>query len=277
MAVYAVGDIQGCYKPLKKVLKKVGFDPVNDQLWCLGDLVNRGPDSLKVLRYLKSLGDAAICILGNHDLHLLEHAAGGRRSYGQDTFADVFDAPDRDELIEWLRHRPLLHYDASLNWCMVHAGLHPGWKLKKSKKRALKVEKELQGAGWKKFCKKLHHADFPKIEPRKGRLNKLIFTVAVLTRSRYCTANGKFNWGVRSGVSGSRSEKPWFAHKKLKWRKKSRVVYGHWAANGLVADQPHVLGLDTGCVWGGELTIARLDVEKPEITSVACKTCQRHD
>jgi len=274
MAVYAVGDIQGCYKPLKKVLKKVAFDPARDQLWCVGDLVNRGPDSLKTLRYLKSLGDACVAVLGNHDLHLLKQAAGAKRSSSRDTFDDVLHAPDRHELIEWLRHRPLLHHDEQLNWCMVHAGLHPSWSLKKAKRRARKIEKRLQGDGWLKFCRKLAEASFSATEPPKGKSGRVAFALAVLTYTRYCTRTGSFNWATASGRPDSSRQRPWFAHKQLAWRDQCRVVYGHWAAKGLVTDQKHVLGLDSGCVWGGRLTLARLDCATPEITSVKCKGYQ---
>jgi bis(5'-nucleosyl)-tetraphosphatase (symmetrical) len=274
VAVYAVGDIQGCYKPLKKLLKKVAFDPARDQLWCVGDLVNRGPDSLKTLRYLKSLGAACVAVLGNHDLHLLEQAAGARRSSERDTFDDVLHASDRNELIEWLRHRPLLHHDKNLNWCMVHAGLHPAWTLKKAKQRARKIERKLQGKEWKKFCLKLSSAHFPATEPPKGKSSRTVFALGVLAYARYCTRTGNFNWGAVSFKPSSSRQRPWFAHKQLAWRKKCRVVYGHWAAKGLVADQKHVLGLDSGCVWGGRMTLARLDCKTPKITSVKCKVCQ---
>ncbi len=276
MAVYAVGDIQGCYEPLRRVLDRVEFDSELDQLWCVGDLVNRGPDSLQVLRYLKSLGDACIAVLGNHDLHLLEYATGGR-IYRRDTLDELLAAPDRDELIEWLRYRPLLHHDKDLDWCMVHAGLHPGWNLKKAKSRAERVEARLQGDDWQHFCQQLHHTAFPASDPEKGDLKCLLFSAAVLTRSRYCTPDGLFNWEVRSGSPPTTDEKPWFAHQELAWRNQCRVVYGHWAAKGLVADQPHVLGLDSGCVWGGRMTLARLDCEVPELVSVACEACQSHD
>lgn len=277
MAVYAVGDIQGCYTPLRKLLKQVSFDPGRDQLWCVGDLVNRGPDSLKVLRYLKSLGDACVAVLGNHDLHLLEHAAGGKRLYDRDTFDEVLQAPDRDELIEWLRYRPLFYHDKKLNWCMVHAALHPGWKLKKAKRRSKKVEKILKSDDWQHFCQKLHHHDFPESEPDKGDPERILFNVAVLTRTRYCTQDGVFNWGTRSGDASGADEKPWFEHKGLAWRDQCRVVFGHWAAKGVVKDQPHVLGLDSGCVWGEQMTLARLDCEPFQLTSVKCKACQSHD
>ena len=274
MAVYAVGDIQGCYKPLKKLLKKVAFDPAVDRLWCVGDLVNRGPDSLEVLRYLKSLGDACVCVLGNHDLHLLEHAAGARRVSDRDTLHEVLHAPDAHELIEWLRHRPLLHHDEELNWCMVHAGLHPEWSLAKAKRRAQKVEKKLRGDQWKKFCRKLAKTKFPATEPLNTHGGRARFAVGVLTYTRYCTRTGSFSWSTAVGRPDSSRQRPWYAHKQLAWRGQCRVVFGHWAAKGLVSKQSHVLGLDSGCVWGGRLTLARLDCETPELTSVKCKVCQ---
>lgn len=272
MAVYVVGDIQGCYKPLKKLLKKVQFNPEKDVLWCVGDLVNRGPDSLKVLRYLQSLGDACVCVLGNHDLHLLGQAAG-EQSYRRDTLQQVLDAPDRDALIDWLRCRPLLHHDTELGWCMVHAGFPPGWSLKKCKKRAKKVEGILRGEQWKKFCQHVHTQDFPECEPVKKGISRQLFTIAALMRIRYCTSSGHFDWRNRSGEAG-KHERAWYSHEKLAWRGDCRVVFGHWAANGLVMNQPHILGLDSGCVWGGELTLARLDKTKIKFVSVACHACQ---
>ena len=257
MAVYAVGDIQGCYKSLRKLLRKANFNPTKDTLWCVGDLVNRGPDSLKTLRFLKELGDACICVLGNHDLHLLELASGGV-SYRRDTLQQVLRAPDCDALIDWLRHRPLLHHDKSLGWTMVHAGLHPKWSLKKAMKRARAVEKKLQGSGWKQFCQELHHVKFPIKKPHKSDPTRLLFHAAVLTRTRYCTSDGLFNWRVRTGESSHHRDKPWYAHRRAKWRRKTHVVFGHWAAKGLITNQKHVLGLDSGCVWGNALTLAKL-------------------
>ncbi len=267
MAVYAVGDIQGCFKALRRLLDKVEFNPEKDVLWCAGDLVNRGPDSLKTLRFLKDLGDSCVCVLGNHDLHLLERSCGGRH-YKRDTFDDILAAKDVDELLDWLRHRPLLHTDKQLGWCMLHAGLHPQWTMKQAKKRARAVEAVLRGDDWQAFCMHLHHAEFPEKEPKGSDLHDLIFTTAVLTRTRYCTSDGMFNWQVRTGEAEKPCDKPWFVHADAAWRKKYRVVYGHWAAKGLVLDQPHVLGLDSGCVWGGGLSLARLDVDEPVVMTV---------
>jgi len=268
MAVYAVGDIQGCYKPLRRLLDKAEFDPVVDTLWCVGDLVNRGPDSLAVLRYLKSLDDACVSVLGNHDLHLLERACGGR-GYKRDTFDSILHAKDSEDLLYWLRQKPLMHSDTALGWSMVHAGLHPHWSMKQALQRAEKVSKVLRGDDWQDFCRALNGAKFPHQEPEGDGLPALIFTTAVLTRTRYCTEKGIFNWHVRSGEADGADDKPWFNHKKAAWRGKQRVVYGHWAAKGLVLNQPHVLGLDSGCVWGRDLTLARLDGQEVEIISVS--------
>jgi len=276
MAVYAVGDIQGCFGALKSLLRKVHFDPKFDVLWCVGDLVNRGPKSLETLRFLKSLGDACICILGNHDLNLLELAAGGKR-YKSSSLSGILKASDCDELIDWLRQRPLLHHDKKLGWAMVHAGIHPEWSLKKAKGRAAEVEKKLRGKKWKKFCLKMHGAKFPDREPPKGDKLERLFTAAVLTRSRYCTSDGQFNWSVSSGESRSRRDKPWFAFHRLAWQRECKLVYGHWAAKGLVLNQPHVLGLDSGCVWGGSLTLAQLGTRGRYAiaASYECKACRK--
>jgi len=266
VAVYAVGDIQGCYDALRRLLDRVKFDPQNDILWCAGDLVNRGSKSLETLRFLKGLGDSCICILGNHDLHLLGVSCGGRQ-YKGDTFESLLAAKDADTLLDWLRYQPLIHTDKSMKWCMVHAGLHPQWTLKQTKSRAKEVQAVLRGDDWQAFCMHLRHAGLPICEPQKPSLESLFFTTAVLTRTRYCTAKGKFNWYVRAGESEQESEKPWFSHENLAWKKKYRIVYGHWAAKGLVLDQAHVLGLDSGCVWGGGLTLARLDAQKTMIVT----------
>lgn len=257
MTVYAVGDIQGCLAELRDVLRKAHFDPQSDVLWCVGDLVNRGPESLETLRFLKSLGDRCVCVLGNHDLHLLGLAALGDDTRPSD-LDDVLKAPDRDELIDWLRFRPMLHHDAELGWAMVHAGLHPHWTLEGAKERAAAVEMKLRGERWEKFCLKLAKGGFPEREPRRDEKGHARFTAAVLTRSRYCTSEGMFDWKTRVGGPRGPREKPWFAFERVAWRHDSCIVFGHWAAKGLVIDQRHVLGLDSGCVWGGSLTLAAL-------------------
>ncbi|MDQ6989034.1 MAG: symmetrical bis(5'-nucleosyl)-tetraphosphatase [Mariprofundaceae bacterium] len=284
MAVYAVGDIQGCYQALRRVLEKVNFNPAQDVLWCCGDVVNRGPDSLAVLRYLRGLGDACVCVLGNHDLHLLAYAAGGR-SYPKDTLEAVLEAKDAEDLLDWLRHRPLLHVDTTLNKGLVHAGLSPLWTWQEAQTRAASVEQVLQSGDWGAFCKSLQTNKFPRQDEAAHHANdgknegevrvenhaqneqaQLRFSAVVLTRTRYCQQDGVFDWQNKSSAMLEDGVLPWFEHEKLAWRAglgaAGRLVYGHWAAKGLMTQQAHVLGLDSGYVWGGSLTLARLDTEK---------------
>jgi len=256
MAIYAVGDIQGCYKALKRLLKQANFNPEVDTLWCCGDMVNRGPESLKVLRYLKSLGKACVCVLGNHDIQLLAYYAGGKKFSG-DTLEKVVKADDAMALIEWLRHQPLLHHDESLGWTMVHAGLSPLWSLNIAKKRALQVEKVLQSKDWKKFCKTLQHKIFLQAEP-KDKTERLFFSTSVFTRTRFCSEEGLFDWQQKTSIAKNKQVLAWFEHENAKWKEDTRVVFGHWAARGLV-QHADALGLDTGCVWGGDLTLAKLE------------------
>lgn len=275
MATYVVGDIQGCYDSLRLLLEKVSFDPRMDQLWCAGDLVNRGPDSLQTLRYLHSLGDASVCVLGNHDIHLLEHAAG-KKEYPRDTLRSILEADDATLLLDWLRSRPLLHRNKHLGLTMIHAGLSPLWTLKKAMRRAHKLELVLQSKRWLNFCSTLSATPFPEVEPKKGDPDRLLFSLAVLTNARYCSQQGRFNWGGRgdSVDQNIKLERAWYLHSQLRWKKTSnRIVFGHWAALGLVVDQPHVLGLDSGCVWGGRLTLARVDCRPFRLISVDCPAC----
>ena len=275
MSIYAVGDIQGCFDPLRRLLDELAFDPACDRLWCTGDLVNRGPDSLAVLRFARSLGDACVSVLGNHDLHLLTLAAGGM-SYRRDTMRDVLDAPDAGELLDWLRRLPLMFDDAELGMSLVHGGLHPAWDVETAMHRAAMVEARLGSDAWPDFCLKLHHDAYPVRQPDAEGLEAELFTVAVMTRTRYCTDGGVFDWGNRAGPAQEAAQLPWFAF-DAPWRRQRRIVYGHWSAMGLVADQPHVLGLDSGCVWGGALSAARLDAGwPPAVTQTACPAYQQH-
>ncbi len=273
MAVYVVGDIQGCYKPLRALLKQVEFNPESDVLWCCGDLVNRGPDSLKVLRYLKSLGDACITVLGNHDLQLLAYAAGGK-SFAGDTLDEVLAAEDAGELIEWLRFRPLIHHDKELNWCMVHAGLSPVWSLEKAKDKAAEIEAVLRSPLWGNFCKQLQLKGFESSEP-EGEIERRRFATAVFTRTRFCNSDGVFDWKHKTSEVNADKFQAWYSHPKARWKEDCRLVYGHWAAKGLVVDRSDVLGLDSGCVWGGSLTLAEID-KKHEVRlyQQPCEACQ---
>lgn len=267
MATYAIGDIQGCGEELEALLEKTGFDPAADRLWLVGDLVNRGPGSVRVLRTLRGLGDRVRAVLGNHDIHLLALAGGGIAPGRKDTGVEVLEAGDAGELLDWLRARPLFHRDEELGWGIVHAGLHPGWDLEEAGSRARAVERCLRGPEGPAFAASLSAEALPAREPEgDDEWQWLRFSAAVLTRTRHCTADGEFAWGANEPPEPR--FRPWHAHPEGRWRG-TPVVYGHWAAQGL-ARGSDTLGLDSGCIWGGALTAARLDSEPAELYQVGC-------
>jgi bis(5'-nucleosyl)-tetraphosphatase (symmetrical) len=262
MTVYAVGDVQGCYDPLRRVLEQVRFEPARDQLWFVGDVVNRGPHSLEVLRFIRSLGAAARTVLGNHDLHLIQVADGVRSLGARDTLQPVLDAPDAAELVTWLRTMPLVHHDGVLGYCMVHAGIPPQWDLGEALERAREAESWIRSGGWT--------LDEP--TPRAGsggatrawhpglsgpqRLRTILDS---FTRMRFCDASGQLE--LTSSAPANTPPPgylPWFAHPERKTRD-VRIVFGHWAALDGRAQASNVYPLDTGCVWGRALTLMRLE------------------
>ena len=259
MPVYAVGDLQGCLDPLKRLLDKIRFDPAADQVWFTGDLVNRGPASLATLRFVHELGGSAVTVLGNHDMHLLATAwADNRPRKKRDTLSEILEAPDRDELLEWLRRRPLLHHDAQLAFTMVHAGLPPQWSLDEARSAAAELESVLRGD---RFIDFLHHmyGDQPdRWDPGLRGTNRLRFIINALTRLRYLRPDGSMEFSNKGPTGGAdRNLIPWFAYPGRK-SAGSRIVFGHWSTLG---DLEHdgVSGIDTGCVWGGRLTALQLD------------------
>lgn len=261
MAVYAVGDVQGCYTELCTLLEQVQFDPSRDELWLVGDVVNRGPESLRVLRFVRSLGSAARMVLGNHDLHLLAAAEGSQRLRAVDTLQQVLDAPDGSQLLDWLRRQPLLHADPTVGYCMVHAGIPPHWDLAEAAAMAREAEAWIVAAGLGEVTSPLE------LEPlelssdlTRGQRARVI--ISYLTRMRVCTAEGRLNLAFKGTPElAPAGYAPWFAHPHRKTRD-MRVVFGHWAAlQGEVAT-PNVYALDTGCAWGRFLTLMRLEDEK---------------
>ncbi len=260
MAIYAVGDIQGCCDEFEALLAHLRFDPDRDRLWLTGDLVNRGPRSLDVLRRVKGLGAAAITVLGNHDLHLLAAAlAPGEPLKPDDTLGPIFTAPDRDELLIWLRSLPLLHHDATLGYTMIHAGLPPQWDLATARACAAELEQALRDDA---RCLELFthmYGDRPNrwSEDLRG-VERLRFITNCFTRLRFCRADGrlelKFKGKVDSAPAGI---VPWFRAPRRRSRD-LRIVCGHWSALGY-HDGDGVLSIDTGCVWGGKLCAVRLD------------------
>lgn len=268
MAVYAIGDLQGCYDPFRSLLDQIDYEPSNDTLWLTGDLVNRGPKSLKTLRFVMSLGDSAISVLGNHDLHLLALARGAiDYSPRFDSLRNVLDAPDLDELVEWLRHRPLAHYDESLNTFIVHAGTHPSWSVKKTLARAAEVEAALQSNDDKKLLKRMYGNTPLLWSGELSGYKRLRFIINCLTRVRMMTTERRMNFGHNGPPWNARKNLiPWFQFDDLGWAG-TRIVFGHWSALGLIV-LPELISLDTGCVWGRQLTAVRLDKRVPRIYQV---------
>lgn len=269
MAVYAVGDIQGCFDELMLALDSVAFDPGRDRLWAVGDLVNRGPKSLEVLRFFRDLGDSAVCVLGNHDLHLLALAAGNDRHKDDHSLDRVLQAPDRAELLRWLRHRPLAHYDPELDFLMVHAGLPPAWDTATALACAAEVEAVLRGAGYRDYLMAMYGNKPNRWDDALSGMERWRFTTNCLTRLRYCDADGHLALKEK-GAPGTqkRGRTPWFEHPRRVSRGQ-RIVFGHWSTLGFVA-RDGVWGLDTGCLWGGRLSLLRLDAAPPQHFTVDC-------
>jgi bis(5'-nucleosyl)-tetraphosphatase (symmetrical) len=273
MALYAIGDVQGCDHELGALLDALHFSADRDRLWFVGDLVNRGPDSLRVLRRIRSMGEAATVTLGNHDLHLLAVAFGQARIRSDDTLADVLAAPDRDSLLEWLAGRPLLHEDPALNLCMLHAGLAPQWDMSLARQCAREVEYALRSRPQKLF-EKLYGDQPDRWDDALEGEERLRFIVNCLTRLRYIDAGGRLMLRVKGSPKKSQTATliPWFEARDARWRG-PHVVFGHWSTLGFFHGAD-VTGLDTGCVWGGSLTAWRLDVPDAKPVQVACAAAQ---
>ncbi len=258
MATYAIGDIQGCFDQLQALLERLAFDPARDRLWFTGDLVNRGPKSLDTLRFVRDLGEGAATVLGNHDLHMLAVAAGQSDYSRSDTFHDVLEAPDADELLNWLRHRPLLHHDAELGHTLVHAGLPPQWDLATAQGCAAELESVLRGPEHVAFLHDMYGNKPKRWAAELQGMERLRFSLNCFTRMRYCTREGKLDF-KHKGAPGSQPAEllPWF---EIPGRRSAglKLVFGHWSTLGLRAGDG-LFGLDTGCLWGGRLTAVCLE------------------
>jgi bis(5'-nucleosyl)-tetraphosphatase (symmetrical) len=265
MATYAIGDIQGCYVEFQQLLAQIRFDPAKDRLWLVGDLVNRGPDSLQVLRFVKSLGDKAITVLGNHDLHLLAVAEGTAELHRSDTLDEVLGAPDRDELLAWLRQQPLLHAEG--NYVLVHAGLLPQWSVKQAASLAREVESALRGDNYAAFLAHMYGNSPHNWDDDLDGYKRLRVITNVFTRMRICTLQGELEFKFKGEVERiPAGYVPWFEVPERKSRK-ATVIFGHWSALGLKVT-PNVIALDTGCLWGGPMTAIRL--EDRQLFQVSC-------
>ena len=257
MATYAIGDIQGCYDSLQRLLENCAFDPAKDRLWLVGDLVNRGPKSLETLRFIKSLGSAALTVLGNHDLYLLMVAEGGAKFRGKDdTIQPILDAPDCAELLYWLRQQPLCHTEG--DYCLVHAGLLPQWTAARARELAREVEAKLQGPDFHDFVVNLWGSEPAGWSDDLTGWPRLRVIVNAMTRMRFCTRFGIMEFKAKGKLSNAPvGHLPWF---ELPDRQsaESVLVTGHWSALGLKIT-PNLLALDSGCLWGGHLTAVRLE------------------
>lgn len=266
MAVYVIGDIQGCFESLQRLLKKIEFDPSRDKVWFTGDLVNRGPKSLEVLRFIKSLDNSATTVLGNHDLHLLATSQKIGKPKNKDTLQEILDAPDKIELLEWLRHQPLFHYED--NFGLFHAGLPPQWDLKMTKALASEAEEVLRGNKFDGFLKQMYGNMPDKWSNSLKGWDRIRFIVNCFTRLRYCDAKGRLALEEK-GPPGSQSGAftPWF---QVPTRKtiNTTLIFGHWSTLGFMDDY-NCFGIDTGCLWGGGLTALRISGKTKKI-SINC-------
>jgi bis(5'-nucleosyl)-tetraphosphatase (symmetrical) len=256
---YVIGDVQGCYEPLQRLLKQIQFEPQKDCLWFVGDLVNRGPDSLKVLRFLKQLPIPPKIALGNHDLHLLVSLFGQTHWQSEeDTILQVLEAPDAQELGHWLRQQSMICYSESLQVLVCHAGIAPQWTLQEALYLAREVEEVLQGEGYQNFLNDLYGDKPDRWDPALSGTARLRCITNYLTRMRFCDHEGRLNFSYKGGISTAPSTLyPWY---EVPARKVLPVdlVFGHWASLKEVCPAPHLYAIDTGCFWGGELTALRL-------------------
>jgi len=270
MATYAIGDIQGCFDELRRLLDRLHFDPARDKLWFVGDLVNRGPLSVDVLRFIKMLGNRAVAVLGNHDLHLLALGAGNPRHASKSNLHGVLEAPDRDELLEWLRHRPVMHYDTKKRFALVHAGLPPQWDLEQALSCARELERTLRGPNYRDYLHDMYGNEPSRWSESLTGMDRLRFITNCVTRLRFCDLEGNLDLREK-GIPGTQPPHllPWFSHPDRATRD-VRIICGHWSALGYVAKN-NVWALDTGCLWGSSLTAIRVHSYLPIVPmSVDC-------
>ncbi len=269
MALYAIGDVQGCERELAELLDRLDFSRARDRLWFVGDLVNRGPDSLGVLRRVRALGEAAVVVLGNHDLHFLAVAFGKSRERRGDTLTALLDAHDRRELVDWLLSRPVIHRDAAGEWLLVHAGLAPQWTVPAALACAREFEEALRRRPERVLAGM--YGDGPDLwDDRLEGEARWRYIANCLTRLRYVDTHGRLALRAKD-APGKRADSgliPWFEAPGKAWQG-PRIVFGHWSTLGFLRNAD-VVGLDTGCVWGGRLTALRLDVETARPISVGC-------
>jgi bis(5'-nucleosyl)-tetraphosphatase (symmetrical) len=266
--VLLIGDVQGCAQALDRLLAVAGFSPSRDRVVLLGDLVNRGPDSLGVLRRLAAFGDSATCLLGNHDLHLLAVAHGARKLQKGDTFADVLQAPDATQWLHWLQQRPLAHQAGP--WLCVHAGVVPQWTAPQTLALAAEVQTHLRGPRLGDFLQHMYGDQPSRWHDGLQGVERLRFIVNALTRIRFCSADGELDMKTKEGLgTAPPGFVPWF-EAPTRQTQDQAIAFGHWSTLGLI-NRPHLLALDTGCVWGGALSAMRVDGGRRELLQVPCE------
>lgn len=256
MATYAIGDLQGCFNTLEALLAKIAFDRSRDRLWFVGDLVNRGPGSLECLRFVRQLADGTVVVLGNHDLHLLAVAEGFGRPGNHDTLAPILNAPDRDELLHWLRNRQMMH--AEREFVMVHAGLLPHWDLALAMKLAHEVEAALRSKDYRLLLASMYGNEPDTWRDDLAGTDRWRIAINVMTRMRVVTNDARMDLKFKGALANLPAGlSPWFARGHATFADKT-IIAGHWSALGLLISS-RFIGLDTGCVWGRELTAVRLE------------------
>ena len=268
---YLIGDLQGCCDAFDRLLAAIGFSPSRDQLVVLGDLVNRGPASLRVLQRLRGLDGAATCLLGNHDLHLLAVAEGVRSTHRSDTLGDILAAPDREAWLDWVRQRPLAVLHAG--WLCVHAGVVPAWTAARTLELAAEVQALLRGPDLGGFLHVMYGNEPRRWDETLQGADRWRFVINTLTRIRFCTADGELDFSVKEGADAAPPGfHPWFAVPGRATAGQP-MAFGHWSTLGLI-DRPDLLAIDTGCVWGGALTAVRVDGGRREVIQVPCDAAQ---
>lgn len=271
--VYLIGDVQGCSGALQRLLDVLAFSPSRDHVVMLGDLVNRGPDSLGTLRLLRGLGHAATCLLGNHDLHFLAVAHGIRKAHRSDTLDELLNASDREAWIDWIRHRRMALHDHG--WLMVHAGVPPPWTLATTLRLAAEVEEQLRGSDLHAFLTVMYGNQPDRWSDALQGADRWRFAINALTRTRFVAADGTLDFGTKEGAgSAPPGLVPWFEHPQRQTQGVP-MAFGHWSTLGLI--QRHdLLALDTGCIWGGKLSAARIAPDgSSEIIQIECEQAQR--
>ena len=268
---YVVGDLQGCADPLARLLAEIGFSPSRDRLVVLGDLVNRGPDSLAVLERLRALGGAASCLLGNHDLHLLAVAHDARKASRSDTLDAILTSPERDAWLAWMRERPLAI--SHCGWLCVHAGVVPQWDVAQTLALARETEQLLRGADGPAFLPRMYGNQPSRWRDDLSGTDRARFVINVLTRIRFCGADGELDFKAKGNADRAPpGTLPWF---DVPGRRTAGcpIAFGHWSTLGLI-NRPDLLATDTGCVWGGALTAVRIDGGRREVVQVPCPQAQ---